>query len=207
MFEMFRSRLARRGAVMAALLLFTLAAAPLAAAVPPQAAADAAVQQETPRHAGGEANLVLPDLGQVEFQGINGRTLLMGGLGVCLLGLAFGLVIFRQLRDLPVHRSMLEISELIYETCKTYLVTQGKFILILRAVHRRDHRVLFRRAAALRADEGASSSWRSASSASPAATAWRGSASASTRSPTRAPRSPGCAASRSRSTRSRSAPA
>jgi K(+)-stimulated pyrophosphate-energized sodium pump len=128
---MFRSRLARRGALMAALLLFTFAAAPLAAAVPPQAAADAAVQPETPHHAGGEANLVLPDLGQVDFQGINGRTLLMGGLGVCLLGLAFGLVIFRQLRDLPVHRSMLEISELIYETCKTYLVTQGKFILIL----------------------------------------------------------------------------
>ena len=84
-----------------------------------------------PAHVGGEANLVLPDLGQVEFQGINGRTLLMGGLGVCVLGLAFGLVIFTRLRNLPVHRSMLEISELIYETCKTYLVTQGKFILIL----------------------------------------------------------------------------
>ena len=128
---MFCSRLARRGAVLAAVLLFTCAAGPIAAAQPAQGTTDTSVQQEAPRHAGGEANLVLPDLGQVTFQGINGRTLLMGGLGICVLGLGFGLVIFRQLRDLPVHRSMLEISELIYETCKTYLITQGKFILIL----------------------------------------------------------------------------
>ena len=131
MFDTSCPRLARRGAVIAALVLFTLAAAPVAAAQPPQTSKDAVVQQEAPRHAGGEANLVLPDLGQVEFRGINGRTLLMGGFGVCVLGLVFGLVIFRHLRDLPVHRSMLEISELIYETCKTYLITQGKFILIL----------------------------------------------------------------------------
>jgi K(+)-stimulated pyrophosphate-energized sodium pump len=83
------------------------------------------------QHAGGEANLVLPDLGSVDFQGINGRTLLMAGLAVCVLGLVFGLVIFNNLKNLPVHRSMLEISELIYETCKTYLTTQGRFILIL----------------------------------------------------------------------------
>src|SRR5688500_8667794 len=83
------------------------------------------------QHAGGEANLVLPDLGSVDFQGINGRTLLMAGLGVCVLGLMFGLVIYNNLKNLPVHRSMLEISELIYETCKTYLVTQGRFILML----------------------------------------------------------------------------
>ena len=50
---------------------------------------------------------------------------------MCVLGLVFGLVIFAQLRRLPVHESMREISELIYETCKTYLVTQGKFILLL----------------------------------------------------------------------------
>jgi K(+)-stimulated pyrophosphate-energized sodium pump len=50
---------------------------------------------------------------------------------VCALGLLFGLVTFMQLRNLPVHRSMLEISELIYETCKTYLITQGKFLLLL----------------------------------------------------------------------------
>jgi len=86
--------------------------------------------QEAPRH-GGEANLVLPDLGTVDFHGINSRTLLMGGLVVCVLGLAFGMVIFNQLKNLPVHRSMRDISELIYETCKTYLITQGKFILLL----------------------------------------------------------------------------
>src|SRR5205085_11072465 len=83
------------------------------------------------RHEGGEASLILPDLGQVSFLGVNARTLLMVGLSVCLLGLAFGLVTFTRLRRLPVHRSMLEVSELIYETCKTYLVTQVRFIGIL----------------------------------------------------------------------------
>jgi K(+)-stimulated pyrophosphate-energized sodium pump len=79
----------------------------------------------------GEADLVLPDLSQVEFSGVNGRTLLMAGLGVCALGLLFGLMTYAQLKNLPVHASMLEVSELIYETCKTYLITQGKFILLL----------------------------------------------------------------------------
>src|SRR6478752_2503364 len=84
------------------------------------------------QHEGGEASLVLPDLGSVKFlSNTPGNTLLSGGLLVCLLGLAFGLVIYRQLKNLPVHRSMREISELIYETCKTYLITQGKFILLL----------------------------------------------------------------------------
>src|SRR5437764_318012 len=83
-------------------------------------------------HEGGEATLVLPDLGHVNFLGsIPGNTLLSGGIVVCLLGLTFGLVIYKQLKNLPVHKSMREISELIYETCKTYLVTQGKFILLL----------------------------------------------------------------------------
>ena len=86
---------------------------------------------EVAHRAGGEANLVIPDLDQVEFLGIPGRTLLMSGLVVCALGLLFGLVIYGQLKRLPVHQSMLEISELIYETCKTYLITQGKFILLL----------------------------------------------------------------------------
>ncbi|MDP8982844.1 MAG: sodium-translocating pyrophosphatase [Acidobacteriota bacterium] len=86
---------------------------------------------QTPE-AAGEAHLVLPDLSQATFLGgIDGRTLLMYGLGVCALGLLFGLVIFTQLKNMAVHRSMLEISELIYETCKTYLLTQGKFLLIL----------------------------------------------------------------------------
>jgi K(+)-stimulated pyrophosphate-energized sodium pump len=78
-----------------------------------------------------EIDLVLPDLASVAFLGIDGHTLLLFGLGVCVLGLVFGLVIYGQLKNLPVHRSMLEISELIYETCKTYLITQGRFILIL----------------------------------------------------------------------------
>ncbi|MBZ5609781.1 MAG: sodium-translocating pyrophosphatase [Acidobacteriia bacterium] len=82
--------------------------------------------------AGGEANLILPDLSQATFLGgINGHALLLWGLGVCALGLLFGFLTYQQLRQLPVHRSMLEISELIYETCKTYLITQGKFLLIL----------------------------------------------------------------------------
>jgi K(+)-stimulated pyrophosphate-energized sodium pump len=88
-------------------------------------------RQEASAARGGEVNLVLPDLSLVDFKGINGHTLLTGGLVVCALGLLFGLVVFTQLKNLPVHESMLEVSELIYETCKTYLVTQGKFILIL----------------------------------------------------------------------------
>ena len=112
-----------------AVLLVALLLTPPLASLGAQAPEPARAQEA--RHAGGEANLILPDLGQVTFQGINGRTLLMGGLVVCVLGLLFGLVIFVQLKNLPVHRSMREISELIYETCKTYLITQGKFILIL----------------------------------------------------------------------------
>src|SRR4051812_1335592 len=112
---------------LAAALLLPLALTVTAHA---QAATEGAAAQAEP-HRGGEANLVLPDLSTQTFQGINGRTLLMGGLVVCVLGLAFGMVIFRRLRNMPVHRSMLEVSELIYETCKTYLITQGKFILLL----------------------------------------------------------------------------
>src|SRR5213082_1712524 len=78
-----------------------------------------------------EAKLVLPDLGSVGFLGMSGRSLLELGLVICALGLIFGMIIFAQLKRLPVHRAMLEVSELIYETCKTYLITQGKFILIL----------------------------------------------------------------------------
>jgi K(+)-stimulated pyrophosphate-energized sodium pump len=81
--------------------------------------------------AGGEANLIVPNLSTVTFRGIDGHTLLMGGLAVAVLGLVFGLVVFTQLKNLPVHASMREVSELIYETCKTYLTTQGKFILLL----------------------------------------------------------------------------
>src|SRR5271155_2054678 len=86
-----------------------------------------AVAQE----AGGEANLRLPDLSRVSFLGVDGHTLLLGGIVFCILGLIFGMVIYTKLKNMPVHRSMREISELIYETCKTYLITQGKFLMLL----------------------------------------------------------------------------
>jgi K(+)-stimulated pyrophosphate-energized sodium pump len=110
------------------LLLGPLCAAPALAGQPEPAAAQA--ESAPPAH-GGEANLVLPDLSSVDFVGINGRTLLLAGLFVCALGLLFGLVTFKQLEALPVHPAMREVSELIYATCQTYLVTQGKFILFL----------------------------------------------------------------------------
>jgi len=101
-------------------------------------AAPAAVMAQQPEgqpggeaRRGGEANLVLPDLGTVDVGGYDGRMLLFIGLGISALGILFGLVILNQLKNLPVHRSMREISELIYETCKTYLVTQGRFLAIL----------------------------------------------------------------------------
>ncbi len=80
---------------------------------------------------GGEANLVLPDLSSVHFLGMTGKSLLAIGILVSLAGLALGLSISNHLKNLPVHRTMLEVSELIYETCKTYLVTQIKFIAML----------------------------------------------------------------------------
>jgi K(+)-stimulated pyrophosphate-energized sodium pump len=113
-----------RPRVLVVVLLAVAVALPLLAAVP-------ALAQAPAPHGGGEASLVMPDLGQGRFLGVNGRTLLLGGLGVCVLGLLFGLRIFAQLRALPVHAAMREVSELIYETCKTYLITQGKFILVL----------------------------------------------------------------------------
>ncbi len=80
---------------------------------------------------GGEASLKLPDLSQVQFMGVDGHRLLTFGLLFCVFGLAFGMVIYMRLKNLPVHPAMREISELIYETCKTYLITQGKFLLLL----------------------------------------------------------------------------
>jgi len=94
---------------------------------------NAAAFAQPASEATGEANLKLPDLSSVNFMGVDGHRLLVYGIGFCVLGLVFGLVMYMSLKKLPVHRSMLEISELIYETCKTYLITQGKFILILEA--------------------------------------------------------------------------
>jgi K(+)-stimulated pyrophosphate-energized sodium pump len=93
--------------------------------------ASAAFPQEGSEEVGGEANLKLPDLSQVSFLGMDGHKLLMIGILFCIFGLGFGLVIYTRLKNLPVHRAMREISELIYETCKTYLITQGKFLLLL----------------------------------------------------------------------------
>jgi K(+)-stimulated pyrophosphate-energized sodium pump len=92
--------------------------------------ASAALAQQT-QETGGEASLKLPDLSQVTFLGIDGHRLLLIGILFCLFGLGFGMVIYTRLKNLPVHRAMLEISELIWETCKTYLITQGKFLMLL----------------------------------------------------------------------------
>jgi K(+)-stimulated pyrophosphate-energized sodium pump len=82
---------------------------------------------------GGEASLHLPDLSSARFLGdsIDGHALLMFGLIFCALGMIFGLIIYMRLKNMAVHKSMLEVSELIYETCKTYLATQGKFLILL----------------------------------------------------------------------------
>jgi len=109
----------------ARVLLYPLLALSALALAAPALAAQAS------ENAGGEANLRIPDLSTVSFFGIPGHRLLMVGLVFCALGMLFGLVIYGNLKRLPVHRSMREVSELIYETCKTYLVQQGKFLLLL----------------------------------------------------------------------------
>src|SRR5690242_7646868 len=93
--------------------------------------AGAAHAQAAGESVGGEANLKLPDLSQVQFLGVDGHKLLLWGILFCIFGLCFGLTIYVRLKNLPVHRAMREISELIYETCKTYLVKQGKFLFLL----------------------------------------------------------------------------
>jgi len=85
-----------------------------------------------PQAIAGEADLIIPDLTSVNFLGgINGHALLLWGLLICAFGIVFGLVQFSQLRSVKIHKSMNEVAELIYETCKTYLITQGKFIIVL----------------------------------------------------------------------------
>jgi K(+)-stimulated pyrophosphate-energized sodium pump len=89
------------------------------------------VWAKPPEEAGGEANLKVPDLSQAQFLGTDGHKLLMWGLLFCVFGLLFGLVTYSKLKNLPVHRAMGEVSNLIWETCKTYLIQQGKFLLLL----------------------------------------------------------------------------
>jgi K(+)-stimulated pyrophosphate-energized sodium pump len=91
-----------------------------------------ALAQQPAHQGGGEANLVLPDFHQATFLGgISGFNLLLAGMFVAALGLVFGLLIYRELQNMPVHQSMRDVSELIYETCKTYLITQGRFLMVL----------------------------------------------------------------------------
>ena len=132
-----------------------------------------------------EANLVLPDLASERFinGAIDGKMLLIIGIAISAVGLAFGIFQYMQLKNLPVHKSMLEVSELIYETCKTYLITQGKFILLLEVLI---GGVMVWYFGFLAHAEGEAAAcrppraWRSSSpsrwSASPAALAWPGSA-------------------------------
>ncbi len=95
--------------------------------------ATAAALAQPQGEVGGEAGLKVPDLSGVQFLNnrFDGHRLLLFGILFCIFGLLFGLVIYTKLKNLPVHRAMREISELIYETCKTYLVTQGKFLILL----------------------------------------------------------------------------
>jgi hypothetical protein len=135
----------------------------------------------------------------VNFLGMNGHALLTIGLLFCAGGLLFGLVIYVQLKNLPVHRTMREISELIYETCKTYLVTQGKFILLLWAFIAVIISLYFGWLAPVPGKSlrlRCRSSWVFSWSASRAATAWRGSEFASTPLRTRGRHSRDCAANR-----------
>ena len=113
----FSWRWARFAGVISTLILFGTGAAFAGAAEP----------------AGSEANLQLPDLTQVRFlgQSIDGHSLLMYGPLFCLLGMLFGFFMYVHLKGLPVHRAMREVSQLIWETCKTYLINQGKFLLLL----------------------------------------------------------------------------
>ncbi len=161
----------------------------------------------------GEDSLVVPHAQFAEQtfleplgMGISGQSLLMFGFVVCFLGLAFGLVVYSQLRNAPVHKAMLEVSELIYETCKTYLFTQLKFIALLEAfiaVVIVAYFGVIKHESADGRDHHPSLLGRSASRGAPRS---RGSASGSTRSPTRGPPSPAFAASLSRPTPSPSRP-
>ncbi len=118
-------RLIQRAAVV--LTLAMLMSPVLLAAQPPvQTEAEDAVHRP-----GGEVNIQLPDLNQGDFLGMTGHQILLSGLVVCVLGLMFGAWTYTAVKNLPVHKSMSDVSAIIYETCKAYLIQQGKFLLIL----------------------------------------------------------------------------
>ena len=115
-----------KSALICALIVLCLLAG---VAVPVLAAAD----ETQPASGGGEMNVKLPDLNDARFLGdsIGGKDLLYTGLVVSVLGIVFGVVVCLQVKRLPVHKSMRDVSELIYQTCKTYLIAQGKFLFLL----------------------------------------------------------------------------
>jgi len=102
----------------------------LALGLTPALAFASAPAADTPvfQRPGGEANLLIPNLNEVKFWGVGGHDLLLVGFLVSLLGLGFGAMIYLQLKKMPVHKSMLDVSELIYSTCKSYMIQQGKFL-------------------------------------------------------------------------------
>ncbi len=116
-------------ALMACLLAVTAPAT--ATASPQESDAPAAMANSRAHTPGGEVNLRLPSLDQGNFFGLTGHRFLLGGLVICVLGLLFGLQSYLSVRSLPVHSAMREISELIYETCKAYMIQQGKLLLVL----------------------------------------------------------------------------
>jgi len=79
----------------------------------------------------GEADIKLPDLDQVMFGGVKGLHLMYAGIVVCFIGLVFGLIQYNQIKNLPAHKCMTDVSDTIWETCKTYLIQQGKFLILL----------------------------------------------------------------------------
>ncbi|MFH0908924.1 MAG: sodium-translocating pyrophosphatase [bacterium] len=82
----------------------------------------------------GEADIKIPDLSQVSFAGlggVSGYALMYMGIVICAIGAAFGVVQYKQTKALAVHESMAAVSNTIWETCKTYLFTQGRFLAIL----------------------------------------------------------------------------
>src|SRR5687767_3464793 len=119
-------RLIQRVTLVCTLAMLMSPALLLAAQPPVQTEAEDAVHRP-----GGEVNIQLPDLNQGDFLGMTGHQILLSGLVVCVLGLLFGLWTYTAVKNLPVHQSMADVSALIYETCKAYLIQQGKFLLIL----------------------------------------------------------------------------
>ena len=118
-------RLIQRAAVVLTLAML-MTPALLAAQPPVQTEAEEGVHRP-----GGEVNIQLPDLNQGDFLGMTGHRILLSGIVVCVLGLLFGFWTYTAVKNLPVHKSMSDVSAIIYETCKAYLIQQGKFLMIL----------------------------------------------------------------------------